>query len=186
MSKQLFQKRVILMMSWTVLASAALVLFFVMTFRMYAPLSENNTVAVSGMVTAVNSTKYGVSLDMSNGDSLYLVYPWDSQSLYDSIGYDLDQLAVLLEGQMVECRCMHGVPWVVEIHAENISIDNLRLTEQQITATRIGIGLLGLLIGVCLIVLDVTYWKSIRASYRKAEKKHDRKTKRALKKEEKA
>ena len=51
-----------------------------------------------------------------------LVAPHSASHLCDTIGYDVDQLAQLLEGKTIKYRRMSNMPWAVEIcvYAANV------------------------------------------------------------------
>jgi len=123
----------------------------------------------------------GVIVEMSNGDQLQLVYPNFSGELYSAIGYDLDELCELLEGEEIEYRRMDHLPWIVEIYVYDIVIDNNILTVKQINATRIGIVILGVIMLAFPICGDVAYIKKQYRCYKKSEKKRARKARRSSK-----
>ena len=111
-----------------------------------------------------------------------LVYPWGIQNFYTTIGYDLEQLADLLEGEDIECRRMNDLPWAVEICIDDITIDNYTLTREQMLLTRSGIVVLGLIMLAFVICGDVMYLQTKYKSYLQEKRKLARKAKRESKK----
>lgn len=118
---------------------------------------------------------------MENEEKLESVYPWGIQNLYSSIGYDVSQLADLLEGEKVTCRRMDHLSWAVEIYVGDTVVDNSELTGHQMVVTRVGIVILGLMMVAFLIAGDVSYLKDQYRRCLKTQKKLVRKEKRKLK-----
>ena len=186
MTKQDFIKRVIISSVIVVVAVLIIFGFCIAMFAQYSVPNEDNTHVVSGTVTEVY---YGVGVDstiieMSNGDSLTLVCPWFERELYASIGYDIDELAYLLEGNNIECLRMNELPWVVKIYIDDITIDNIKLTEDEIFVTRIVIIIIGLIALAFPIIGEFLYINSKYKCYKKAKKKQNRKLKRNSQKAE--
>ena len=138
---------------------------------------------MSATVTDVyfTSPKHTAQIAISGGEPLVLVSPNGLRNLYSTIGYDVDQLAQLLEGKTIEYRRMNGLPWIVEINVGDTKIDNNKLTIQEIVLVRVGIVILGLLMLVISISCYVVYLKAKYKRYLKAKKKQERKEKRKLK-----
>ena len=186
MTKQDFIKRVIIS---SVIAAVAVLIIFgfcIAMFARYSVPNEDNTHVVSGTVTEVY---YGVGVDstiieMSNGDSLTLVCPWFERELYASIGYDIDELAYLLEGNDIECLRMNELPWAVKIYIDDITINNIKLTEDEIFVARIAIVIIGLIALAFPIIGEFLYINSKYKCYKKAKKKQNRKLKRNSQKAE--
>ena len=126
--------------------------------------------------------KKGVIVEMSNGDQLQLVYPNFSGELYSAIGYDLDELCKLLEGEEIEYRRLDRLPWVTEIYVDDVVIKNNELTSKQIIASRIAIVMIGIITLTFPICGDVAYIKKQYRCYKKSEKKRLRKERRNSKK----
>ena len=184
MPRKFFRRQLVVSSLLTVIAVVAIVVFCIAMFNKYTLPNENNTSLVAGTVTDVyyGTPRGGVTVVMSNGDSLRFVYPTGAWELYSAIGYDLGELVDLLEGKSIEYRRMDRLPWVVEIYADDIKIDNTELTTKQMEATWVGIVVVGL-IGVALVIGgDVVYLTSKYKFYRKAIKKQERKAKRELRK----
>ena len=183
MTKKNFIRRIIISSVLTAIAIALIITFCVLMFVKYSYPSEENTSMASDTVADVY---YAVGVDvviveMSNGDQLQLVYPNFSGELYSAIGYDLDELCELLEGEEIEYRRMDRLPWVTEIHVNDIVINNNELTNKQIIVSRIAIVIIGLIMLAFPICGDVAYIKKQYRCYKKSEKKRARKARRSLK-----
>ena len=179
MTKSEFGKHIIVSSLLTVVAIVVIISFCVIMFDKYSKPSEENTSISSGTVADVYCARgHVVIVEMSDGEQFQLVNPWRSKDLYDAIGYDLDQLAELLEGQKVEYRKMDKLPWVVEIYINDIVIDNNKMTSEEIDTTYVGIVIIGLIMLAFPICGDVAYIKAKQKIYRKAEKKRVRSAKR--------
>ena len=180
MTKSEFGKHIIVSSLLTVVAIVVIISFCVIMFDKYSKPSEENTSISSGTVADVYyaSGKDVVIVEMSDGEQFQLVNPWLPKNLYDAIGYNLDQLAELLEGQKVEYRKMDNLPWVVEIYINDIVIDNNKMTSEEIDTTYVGIVIMGLIMLAFPICGDVAYIKAKQKIYRKAEKKRVRSAKR--------
>lgn len=186
MTKESFRKHIVIASVITIITAIVITGFCIIMFQEYALPNENNTSVISGTVTDVYYTRRsGVVVDVSNGDSLRLVYPRSIHELYSAIGYDVDGLADLLEGKTIECRRMNRVPWALEIYVDDIKIDNNKLTTDQIGFTQKGIVILGLLMLTFLIGGDIIYLKAKHQYYIKAKRKQERKARRELKKAQK-
>ena len=184
MTKKDFIRRIIISSILTAIAIALIITFCILLFIQYTKPNEDNTSISSGTVADVyhGGKKKGVIVEMSNGDLLQLVYPNFSSELYSAIGYDLDELCELLEGEEIEYRRMDRLPWITEIYVDDISINNNELTNKQIVVSRIAIVIIGLIMLAFLICGDIAYIKSKYKQYKKAEKKRIRKSKRDLQK----
>lgn len=183
MTKQPFVKHIVFSSMITAIAIMVIVAFCVTMFGRYAPPNENNTFLISGTVTEVYHAvpKGEVVVSLLNGEKLKLVYPMGIQNLYSTIGYDIEELADLLEGKVIQCRRTEHRPWAVEIYVDDIKIDNTELTTQQMVVTRVAIVIVGA-IGLALCVGgDVAYLKAKYQAYRKLKRKQDQKAKRASK-----
>ena len=153
-------------------------------FAKYSYPSEENTSIASDTVADVYyaSGKNVVIIEMSNRDQFQLVCPNFQRELYSTIGYDLDELCELLEGEKIEYRRMSKLPWIVEIYINETVIDNNVLTFKQMTVTRIAIVIIGLIMLAFPIAGEVLYIKEKHKIYKKEEKKRARKARRNLKK----
>ena len=118
MTKKNFIRRIIISSVLTAIAIALIITFCVCLFIQYTKPNGDNTSISGGSVADVyhGGKKKGVIVEMSNGDQLQLVYPNFSGELYSAIGYDLNELCELLEGEEIEYRRMDRLPWVTEIH----------------------------------------------------------------------
>ena len=104
MTKSEFRTHIIISSLLTVVAIVVIISFCVIMFDKYSRPSEENTSISSGTVADVyysTGTK-GVVVEMATGEQFQLVCPWLPKDLYNAIGYDLDQLAEILEGENVE------------------------------------------------------------------------------------
>ena len=183
MTKKDYIWRMIISSILVVIAIALIITFCVLMFVRYSYPSEENTSMASDTVADVY---YAVGADvviveMSEGKKFQLVYPNFSGELYSAIGYDLDELCELLEGEEIEYRRMDRLPWVTEIHVNDIVINNTELTNKQIVAARICIVIIGLIMLAFPICGDVAYIKKQYRCYKKSEKKRARKARRSLK-----
>lgn len=173
MTKSEFRKHIVFSSLLTAVAVVAILSFCVILFHMYPKPTEENTAISSGTVAHVyySSNIKEVIVEMSDGEQLQLVCPWLPADLYDAIGYDLDQLARLLEGQEVEYRRMDKLPWVVEIYVHGVVIDNHQMTSAEIDSTYIGITVIGLMMLAFPICGEAVYIKTKYKLYKRAEKK---------------
>ena len=180
MTKSEFKKHIIVSSLLTVVAIAVIISFCVIMFDKYSKPSEDNTSVSSGTVADVYyaSGKDVIIVEMSDGEQFQLVCPWRPKDLYNAIGYDLNQLAELLEGQKVEYRKMDKLPWVVEIYINDIVIDNNKMTSEEIDTTYVGIVIIGLIMLAFPVCGEVAYIKTKHKIYKKAEKKRIRSAKR--------
>ena len=180
MTKSEFRKHIIGSSLLTVVAIVVIISFCVIMFDKYSKPSEENTSISSGTVADVYyaSGKDVVIVEMSDGEQFQLVCPWLPKDLYNAIGYDLDQLAEILEGENVEYRKMDKLPWVVEIYIDDIVIDNNKMTSEEIDTTYVGIMIIGLIMLAFPICGDIAYIKAKQKIYRKAEEKRVRSAKR--------
>ena len=185
MTKSQFKWRGIISSILTAMAIAIIIAFCVFMFDVYSAPNEENTSLERGIVSEVYYAvgKDVVIIEMTNGDQFQLVNPNFQQELYSAIGYDLDELAGLLEGEEIEYRRMSKLPWIVEIYIDEAVIDNNVLTAEQMTVTRIAIIIIGLIVLAFPIVGDILYIERKYEFYKRAEKKRKRKARRALKKQ---
>ena len=184
MHKQTFRKQIVLSSILTAIAVVAIVVFCVCMFKEYTPPNENNTFVMSDTVTRVyygGSHYRDIEIAILNDKPLMLVAPHSASHLCDTIGYDVDQLAQLLEGKTIKYRRMSNMPWAVEICVGDTKIDNIKLTTTQMHHTRIGIIILGLIMLAFPVCGDIVYLKSRYRIYQKAERKRIKKAKRELK-----
>ncbi len=188
MTKQAFTNRIIFSSILTAIAIVLIVAFSVTMFGRYAPPNEKNTISTSGTVSEVYHAvpKGEVVVSLSNGEKLKLVYPMGIQNLYSTIGYDIDELADLLEGQVIQCRRMEHLPWAVEITVGDTKLDNIKLTAQQMVVTRVAIVIVGAIMLALCVGGEAVYLKAKYQAYRKIKRKQERKAKRALKLMEKS
>lgn len=172
MTKKNFIRRIVISSILTSIAIALVLTFCVLLFIQYTKPNEDNTSISSGAVADVyhGGKKTGVVVEMSNGDQLQLVYPNFSGELYSAIGYDLDELCKLLEGEEIGYRRMDRLPWVTEIYVDDIVINNNELTNKQIIASRITIVIIGIIMLAFPISGDVVYVKSKYKQYKKQKK----------------
>ncbi len=159
-------------------------IFCVAMFSEYTFVSDDTTYISSGTVTDVFisvGSHSGVGLEMSDGSCFYLVYPHFARGLYKSIGYDIDELSVLLERRSIEYRRMNNHDWIVEIYVDDITIDNTKLTNEQTTATRFGIVIIGIMMAIVIGAIYIGYLKDKYVLYKRGERKRIKKLKRSLK-----
>ena len=179
MTKSEFKKHIIVSSLLTVVAIAVIISFCVIMFDKYSKPSEDNTSVSSGTVAEVYyASGNRVIVEMSDGEQFQLVCPWLPKDLYNAIGYDLNQLAELLEGQKVEYRKMDKLPWVVEIYINDIVIDNNKMTSEEIDTTYVCIVIIGLIMLAFPVCGEVAYIKAKHKIYKKAEKERVRSAKR--------
>lgn len=173
MTKSEFRKHIVFSTLLAVIAIAVIISFCVIMFGMYSKPTEENTSVSCGTVAHVyySSGIKEVIIEMTDGEQFQLVCPWLPTDLYNAIGYDLDELEKLLEGQEVEYRRMDKLPWVVEIRIHDVVIDNHNMTSREIDTTYVGIVILGLMMLAFPVCGEVVYVKAKREIYRKAEKK---------------
>ena len=183
MTKKDFIRQIILSSVLTAIAIALIITLCLYLFVQYTKPNEDNTSISSGTVVDIYfaSGKQVVIVKMSNGDQLQLVNPYFPDKLYSAIGYDLDELCELLEGEEIEYRLMDRLPWVTEIYVDDIVINNNELTNKQIIVSRIAIVIIGLIMLAFPICGDITYIKKQYRYYKKSEKKRARKARRSLK-----
>ena len=180
MTKTEFKRHVIISSLLTALAIALIIAFCVLMFDKYSAPSEANTSIEQGTVKDVYYAvgTEAVMIEMNDGTALQLAYPNFPQEVYSSIGYELDELGELLNGKQIKYKRMTRVPWIVEIYVEGTVVDNTELTNKQITATRIGIVITGIIMLSFPIAIDATYLKAKYKLYKKAEKKRIRQARR--------
>ena len=180
MTKSDFRKHIIISSLLATIVIAGIIAFCVMMFDKYQKPNQENTSIEIGTVSDVYyaSGKDVVIVEMSNEEKYQLVCPWSQKDLYNSIGYDLDQLAELLEGQTVEYRKMDKLSWIVEIHINDVVINNNEMTCEQIDTTYVGIVIVGLIMLAFPICGEIAYMKAKYKIYKKAEKKRIKKAKR--------
>ena len=180
MTKSDFRKHIIISFLLATIVIAGIIAFCVIMFDRYQKPNQENTSIEIGTVSDVfyASGKNVVIVEMSNEENYQLVCPWSPKDLYNSIGYDLDQLAELLEGQTVEYRKMDKLPWIVEIHINDVVIDNNEMTCEQMDTTYVGIVIVGLIMLAFPICGEIAYIKTKYKIYTKAEKKRIKKARR--------
>lgn len=184
MTKQTFKTKIILSTIVTAIVIALIAAFSVLMFQRYSLPTDRNTFLITGTVNEVyfTATKGETMIvEMSNRERVQLVYP-NRRALYSAIGYDIEELADLLEGKTIQCRRMNDLPWAVEIVSGDIEIDNYELTAQQIKLTRVGIAILGLIVLAISVGCDISYLKVKYACYEKEKRKQFKKEKRQLRK----
>jgi hypothetical protein len=180
-TKEAFRNHVVLSSMLTLAVIAVVVWFSVVMFHWYAQPDGDNTFVVKGTVLEVYHAKREIVIEMENEEAVKFVYPWGIRNLYSTIGYDVSQLADLLEGEAVECLRMDHLPWAVEIKVGDTIIDNRELTGQETVVTRVGVVILGLLMLAFTIAADAVYLKERYRRYLKSKKKQERKAKREIK-----
>ena len=183
MTKKDFIWRIVISSILTAIAISLIITFCILLFAKYSYPSEENTSTASDTVIDVY---YAVGVDvviveMSEGKQFQLVYPNFQNELYSTIGYDLDELCDVLKGKDIEYLRMDHLPWVIEIYADDMVIDNNVLTIKQINATRIGIVILGVIMLAFPICGDISYIQKQYKHYKKAKKKRARKARRSSK-----
>ena len=180
MTKSDFRKHIIISSLLATIVIAGIIAFCVIMFDRYQKPNQENTSIEIGTVSDVYyaSGKNVVIVEMSNEEKYQLVCPWFQKDLYNSIGYNLDQLAELLEGQTVEYRKMDKLPWIVEIHINDVVIDNNEMTCEQIDTTYVGIVIVGLIMLAFPICGEIAYIKTKYKIYKKAKKKRIKKARR--------
>jgi hypothetical protein len=160
-------------------------LFSVYMFDMYSfPTIENTSVA-SGTISDVyvrGGKNPTVIVETSDGEQLVLVCPYFLKDLYEDIGYNLDQLAELLEGKNVEYRIMDKLSWVLEIYVDDVVIDNSNLTRDEIVTTQVGIVILAILMIVILVCVEIIYLQPKYKLYQQYERKRLKRVMRELQK----
>lgn len=184
MHKQTFRKQIVFSSILTAIAIVAIVVFCACMFKRYSPPNENNTSTMSDTVTEVYYTAPGervVVIALLDKEPLKLVFPYTLNNLYSTIGYDIDELANLLEGKDIEYRRMNDLPWAIEIYVGDTKIDNTKLTTQQMYFTRVGIVIIGLIMLAFAVCGDIVYLKSRYRIYQKVKRKQNKKAKRELK-----
>lgn len=184
MTKQDFIKRILISSLVTAVVIALITGFGITAFFGYSPLDEDNTYITSGTVTDVYCTvpHNDIIIELSGKEALSLAYFGFPDKLYSSIGYDLEQLADLLQGKNIDCLRMKELPWVVEIYAGDVVIDNRELTNKQLAHQRVQLVVwlvivLGLSVGA-----DISYLADKYECYKRAEKKRAKKLKREVRK----
>ena len=184
MTKSEFKCRIIISSLLSIIAIVLILAFCCLLFIQYTKPNEKNTSVSSGTAIDVyhGGRHKGVIVEMSNGDQFQLVYPHFSGELYSTIGYDLEELCELLEGENIEYRRMNRLPWIVEIYVDDTVIDNNILTAKQIVVSRVTIIILGTIMLSFPIAGEVAYIKSKYRLYKKAGKKRARKARESLKK----
>ena len=181
MHKQTFRKQIVFSSILTAIAIVPIVVFCACMIKRYSPPNENNTSTMSDTVTEVYYTAPGervVVIALLDKEPLKLVSPYTLNNLYSTIGYDIDELANLLEGKDIEYRRMNDLPWAIEIYVGDTKIDNTKLTTQQMYFTRVGIVIVGLIMLAFAVCGDIVYLKSRHHTYQKAERKRIKRAKR--------
>ena len=185
MTKSEFRKHIIVASLIALVSMVGITLFSVYMFDMYSfPTMENTSVA-SRTISEVyvgGGKKPSVILETSNGEQLVLVCPYFLKDLYEDIGYNLDQLAELLEGKNVEYRIMDKLSWVLEIYVDDVVIDNNNLTRDEIVTTQVGIVILAILMIVILVCVEIAYLQPKYKLYQQYERKRLKRVMRELQK----
>ena len=185
MTKSEFRKHIIVASLIALVSMVVITLFSVYMFDMYSfPTMENTSVA-SGTISEVyigGGKKATVILETSDGEQLVLVCPYFLKDLYEDIGYNLDQLAELLEGKNVEYRIMDKLSWVLEIYVDDVVIDNNNLTRDEIITTLVGIVILAILMIVILVCVEIIYLQPKYKLYQQYERKRLKRVMRELQK----
>ena len=73
---------------------------------------------------------------------------------------------------------MDKLPWIVEIHINDVVIDNNEMTCEQMDTTYVGIVIVGLIMLAFPICGEIAYIKTKYKIYKKAEKKRIKKARR--------
>lgn len=151
----------------SILASVALTIIVIILilgfcsnqFSRYSEPTADNTSVINVTVSDIyySLSAKTIAIETSSGDEFQLVYPTSSREMYEEIGYDFEDLEVLLKGKNVELLVMNDLPWVVEIHVDGETIDNSILTEKQAGVTRASIIILGLIMLAFPICGEITY-----------------------------
>ena len=177
MTKQTWHKRLVISSLITLMIILGIVCFLFLMFQRYSYPDEHNTSLVTGTVGEVYFTvpKDDVVIELTNGECLQLVYPSMKSQLFSAIGYNIDELAVLLEGKQIQYHRMNDLPWIVQINADGVIIDNHDLTVQQITVSRSGIMIVGLIVFVLSVSSEAVYLKTQYDRFRNAERKRHKK-----------
>lgn len=130
-------------------------------FNRYTPPSNDNTSIISVTVSDVyySLNKKSVVIRTSNGDEYQLVSPTSSNEMYDEIGYNLEELGVLIKEKKVELLVLDELPWVVEINVDGVVISNCILTTKYANVTQVSIIILGVLMAMFPISLTLIYSK---------------------------
>ena len=185
MTKSEFRKHIVVASLIALVSMVVITLFSVYMFDMYSfPTMENTSVA-SGTISEVyvgGGKKATVILETSDGEQLVLVCPYFLKDLYKDIGYNLDQLAELLEGKKVEYRIMDKLSWVLEIYVDDVVIDNNNLTRDEIITTLVGIVILAILMIVILVCVEIIYLQPKYKLYQQYERKRLKRVMRELQK----
>ena len=172
MTKNSFLKHAIVSSAITLAAIVAILIFCAAMYIRYSPPSENNTSIQRDTVTSVYLNQ-GVVVEMSSGDMLYLMPGRRIQKYFSEIGYDLHQLQKLLTGKIVEYSRLTHLPWVIEINAGEVTINNQTLIEKMIVESRIGLVVLGLIMLPWPVYGNVLYLKGKYKLYKNAQKKQE-------------
>lgn len=187
LTKPAWIKRMVISAMITVVVIASVVCFCLVMFQRYSLPAEYNTTITTGTVNEVYFTapKDEVVIELTNGERLQLVYPSIKSELFSAIGYNIDELADLLEGKQIQYRRMNDLPWVVQINVDDQTIDNHELTAQQISVSRSGLVIVGLIVFVLAVSSEATYLKTQYDRYRNAERKRFKKARREGRKRKK-
>ncbi len=169
------KSKAILSLIITMLATTLIVSFCILMFCKYAPPNENNTYTSHGTVSDVylvlESKKNHLEIAFNNGELFRLAYPNTIKGLYSNLGYDDEELAELLKGKEVEFTALKNWNWITNISVNNIRIDNTELTAKQCRITQLGIAILGIIMLAFPIGLEKMYWdKHIKSKSKKRAK----------------
>lgn len=187
LTKQAWIKRIVISAMITVMVIVSVICFCLVMFQRYSLPAEHNTTITAGTVNEVYFTapKDEVVIELTNGERLQLVYPSIKSELFSAIGYNIEELADLLEGKQIQYRRMNDLPWVVQINVDDQTIDNHELTAQQISVSRSGLVIVGLIVFVLAVSSEATYLKTQYDRYRNAERKRFKKARREGRKRKK-
>lgn len=180
MTKQTWHKCLAISAVITLMIILGIVCFLFLMFQRYSYPDEHNTSLVTGTVGEVYFTvpKDEVVIELTNGECLQLVYPSMKSQLFSAIGYNIEELASLLEGKQIQYRRMDDLPWIVQTNVDGTIIDNHELTAQQISVSRSGLVIIGLTVFALAMSSEATYLKTQYDRYRNAERKRLKKARR--------
>ena len=171
MTKKAFALRTAISITIAVTAIALYLLFAYTQWLKYSSPDESNTTVFSGTITDVyyGVPHGGVTVVFADGEKLRFAYATRSRELYEHLGYSLDELVELLEGEEVVCTRMTRLSWIVEIRLGDITLSNEALTVEQIKVTRWSILILApIWVAICAVA-DVSYIRIVHERYAKAK-----------------
>ena len=171
MTKKAFAVRTAISITIAVTAIALYLLSAYTQWLKYSSPDESNTTVFSGTITDVyyGAPRGGVTVVFADGEKLRFAYATRSRELYEHLGYSLDELVELLEGEEVVCTRMTRLSWIVEIRLGDITLSNEALTVEQIKVTRWSILILApIWVAICAVA-DVSYIRIVHERYAKAK-----------------